>query len=45
MSIRPVKQQAASSRPEVANGFGPYRSDSVPDIGPAIRKPAVSGSM
>src|SRR6266581_1066047 len=28
-----------------ANGRGPYRSDSVPEIGPAIRNPAVSGSM
>ena len=42
--ISPVKQHAASSRPAVANGRGPYRSDRVPEIGPAIRKPAVSGS-
>src|SRR5260370_15723401 len=41
-SISPVKQHAASSRPAVANGRGPYRSDKVPEIGPAISKPAVS---
>src|ERR1700730_16008108 len=43
-SISPVKQHVASSRPAVANGRGPYRSDKVPEMGPAIRKPAVSGS-
>src|SRR5579875_311428 len=44
-SISPVKQHAASSRPAVANGRGPYRSDSAPETGPATRKPAVSGIM
>src|SRR5580698_3978735 len=44
-SIRPVKQNAATSSPAVANRRGPYRSDKTPEIGPAIRKPAVSGSM
>ena len=43
--MSPTKQMAARSSPEVANSRGPYRSDSVPEIGPAIRKPAVSGSM
>ena len=31
--------------PPVANGRAPNRSDSQPDTGPAIRKPAVSGTM
>ena len=44
-SISPVKQTAATSSPAVANRRGPYRSDRTPEIGPAIRKPAVSGSM
>jgi Ala-tRNA(Pro) deacylase len=44
-SMSPTKQMAARSSPEVANSRGPYRSDSVPETGPAIRKPAVSGSM
>src|SRR6185437_282869 len=44
-NISPPKQIAASTSPAVANGRGPYRSDRVPEIGPAIRKPAVSGSM
>src|SRR5215472_7463561 len=44
-SISPVKQAPATSRPAVANGRAPYRSLSVPDSGPAMRNPAVSGSM
>ena len=44
-SISPVKQQAASISPAVANSRGPYRSDKMPEIGPAIKKPAVRGSM
>src|SRR6516165_4448157 len=44
-SISPVNASAASSSPAVANGRGPYRSDKVPEMGPAIRNPAVSGSM
>ena len=36
---------AATSRPAVANGRGPNRSDRYPDTGPATRNPAVSGSM
>ena len=44
-AIRPQNAAAATSSPAVANGRGPYRSDSVPEIGPAIRNPAVSGSM
>src|ERR1700723_564763 len=36
-SIRPVKHKAARASPEVANGRGPYRSDSQPETGPAIR--------
>src|SRR6202021_1641926 len=36
-SIRPVKQAAATSSPPVANGRAPYRSDRMPDSGPAIR--------
>src|SRR5580704_17604575 len=43
--ISPVKQHTASSRPAVANARGPYRSDSVPEMGPASRNPPVSGSM
>ena len=35
----------ASSMPPVANGREPKRSDNAPDIGPAIRKPAVRGNM
>ncbi len=31
--------------PPVANGRAPYRSERIPETGPAIRKPAVSGSM
>ena len=44
-SISPVNAHAARSSPAVANGRGPYRSDRIPEIGPAIRNPAVSGSM
>src|ERR1700678_1224630 len=44
-SISPVKQHAATSSPAVANRRCPYRSERTPEIGPAIRKPAVSGSM
>src|ERR1700722_17151705 len=44
-SISPTKQHEASSSPAVANSRGPYRSDKMPETGPAIRKPAVSGSM
>ncbi len=44
-TIRPMNAQVATSRPAVANGRGPYLSDRVPEIGPAIRNPAVSGSM
>ena len=44
-SIRPAKHTAARSRPAVANSRWPYRSDRMPEIGPAIMKPAVSGSM
>ena len=44
-SIRPMKQRAASISPAVANSRWPYRSDRMPEIGPAIMKPAVSGSM
>jgi hypothetical protein len=44
-SISPVNAPAPSSSPAVANGRGPYRSDRIPEIGPAIRNPAVSGSM
>src|SRR6202007_934742 len=44
-SIRPAKPHAANTRPPVANGRGPYRSDRVPEMGPAMRKPAVSGSI
>ena len=44
-SMSPVKAQAATSSPAVANRRGPYLSDSHPETGPAIRKPAVSGSM
>src|SRR6185437_1512946 len=38
--IRPVKQHAATSRPPVANGRAPNRSDRRPEIGPAMRNPA-----
>ena len=31
--------------PPVANGRAPKRSDRMPDIGPAMRKPKVSGKM
>src|SRR5882757_5953512 len=44
-AIRPMNAQVATSRPAVANGRGPYLSDRVPEIGPAIRNPAVRGSM
>ena len=44
-SMRPAKQHAATSRPPVANGRAPNRSDSLPESGPAMRNPAVSGSM
>ena len=44
-SSSPVKAPAPTSSPPVANSRGPYRSDSQPEIGPAIRNPAVSGSM
>src|SRR5215472_9668013 len=43
--IRPRKHAAATTSPAVAKGRAPYRSESVPDSGPAMRKPAVSGSM
>ena len=36
---------AVPSMPPVANGRAPNRSDRIPDTGPAIRKPRVSGSM
>src|SRR5215469_9586003 len=44
-SSSPVNPHAASSKPEVAKIREPYRSDSQPEMGPAIRNPAVSGSM
>src|SRR6202142_56375 len=36
----PVTAPAPGGGPAVANGRGPYRSDSIPEIGPAIRNPA-----
>ena len=44
-SIRPMNAPVATSRPVVANSRCPYRSDGSPEIGPAIRKPPVSGSV
>jgi hypothetical protein len=44
-AISPAKQQAATSSPAVANGRAPNRSDSLPEIGPEMRNPAVSGSI
>jgi hypothetical protein len=44
MSSRPTKLTANSSIPVVAKGRAPYRSDRYPLIGPAMIKPAVSGS-
>ncbi len=31
--------------PPVAKGRAPKRSESIPEVGPAMRKPAVNGSM
>ena len=39
------KLSAETSIPPVANGRGPYRSERIPEIGPAMRKPIVSGSI
>ena len=39
------KLSAAITIPPVENGRAPKRSESQPDAGPAIRKPAISGSM
>ena len=44
-SIRPVNAAATTSSPAVANSRCPYLSDKIPDTGPAMRKPTVSGSM
>jgi hypothetical protein len=41
----PMKQAPVSAAPAVARPREPNRSDRVPEIGPAIRKPTVSGSM
>ena len=43
-SRRP-KESAAASIPPAANGRDPYRSERMPEMGPATKKPAVSGSM
>ena len=43
-SSRP-KERAAASMPPVAKGREPKRSERKPEIGPAMRKPTVSGSM
>ena len=40
-----TKLPVATSMPPVANGREPNRSESTPDTGPAMRKPAVRGSM
>ena len=41
---RPTKLAANRSMPPDANQRAPNRSDSVPDSGPAMKNPAVSGS-
>ena len=43
--MRRPKVTAATIMPPVANGRAPYRSDSQPESGPAIRNPMVSGGM
>ena len=44
-AISSRKLPAASSMPVVANGRAPCRSESVPEMGPATRKPIVIGNM
>ena len=44
-SSSPVNAAAPTSSPPVAKIRCPYLSDRMPEIGPAIRNPAVSGSM
>ena len=39
------KLRAARSMPPVANGRAPNRSERYPEMGPATRKPTVSGTM
>ena len=43
--IRSRKVAAPSTMPPVENALAPYLSDSQPDVGPASRKPMVSGIM
>ena len=42
---RSRNETAATTMPPVANERAPKRSDSQPEMGPAMRKPTVSGSM
>ena len=44
-SMSSRKLSATPSMPPVAKGRAPNRSDRYPETGPAIRIPAVSGSM
>ena len=43
-SRNPMKVAATRTSPPVANSRAPYRSESRPAIGPATRKPTVSGN-
>ena len=44
-AISSRKLSAASTMPVVAKGRAPWRSERIPETGPATRNPSVSGSM
>ena len=44
-NVKSMKLIAAAAIPPVAKGLAPYRSERIPDKGPAIRKPTVKGTM